>query len=88
MESLCELLDALEAGLLQMRRERDELRETVERSAVRKVAKKRPAPAKPRARKQAKLQAEPPTEPQKPKAPAKTRQALGRTLNQIRRAVE
>jgi hypothetical protein len=92
--NLCELLDALEAGLLHMRRERDELRETLARSG--RQSGRRPA-AKTRAAKTTRTekinnpqvsapdQTEPESPPQKPsKKPSKPRQALGRTLNQIR----
>jgi hypothetical protein len=88
---LGEMLDALEAGLLRLRRARDDLRETLERAARQSARQPRnprrsPAP-KPRPEKDRSLQPSTPNEaePQsQPKAPRKTRNALGRTLTQMR----
>lgn len=98
---LPEMLDALEAGLLRLRRERDELRETLERAgrqpATRKTARPKPTPnaGKPRRSPASKARSEKSKSPQpsapaqpepqsQPKAPRKTRIALGRTLTQLR----
>ncbi len=89
---LCDLLDALEAGLLRLRGERDELRETAGKVKAGKAKPKKAAPKKKAAARKAapkKAVKQAPVaetaEPEKrPKPPSKTRQALGRTLLQIR----
>jgi hypothetical protein len=91
---LQEMLDALEAGLLHLRRERDELREalkpgktaTAKKSAGRKATKKATKKAAKKAKKAPRKAVAPPVaEPEpKPKASLKPRMALGRTLTQIR----
>jgi adenylate kinase len=94
--SLCEMLDAVEAGLLRLRRERDELRAALEtggkpaiapkpQKAAKKAAKKtaaKKAAVKKAAKKTVAKAAK--TVDSEPAKPAKPRQALGRTLLQIR----
>jgi len=70
MNSLSEMLDAIEVGLLHLRRERDELRETLARTS----------PARTSPHTEVKT-----TKPATAKAPSKGRPALGRTLSQIRK---
>jgi hypothetical protein len=92
---LSQILDALEAGLLDLGRERDELRRKLTREApkkkagpaAKKAAKKAPKkPGKKTVRKAAKKAAPKPAPAAKPepKTPAKPRQALGKSLLQLR----
>jgi hypothetical protein len=93
-KNLCELLDAIEARLLHLRRERDELRETLDQ-VRRQLGIQLSTPPQSRRAKlprnvgkprhlpvetQALNQTELPNQPK----PRKTRQALGRTLSQTR----
>ncbi len=79
MDSLCDLLDTLEAAFLRLRDERDELR-AKKKPPAKKKAKKKAAAKKKAVTKAAK----PEKKETAPKPPSKPRQALGRSLLQIR----